>query len=220
MALHDHRERKGAADSAWRALVAGEERAQIVLVPDGAGRGVDHADRIVVVVGDDQRGAVVGDADAAGVGPDVERCREADALIGMTQCNLGRRGPGAARLGVDIDRVVRATRGVNLSAASGGKSVPRVTVGVLSPFRYTLSISFYLEATVAFKRATTGEMTVSLSPAARRWNDRRRGQEHAFALPRTSRYRAHDDDPEEVSGCLGASSRHATVDAEPQGEPE
>jgi hypothetical protein len=77
-----------------------------------------------------------------------------------------------------------------------------------------------LEATVTFRRVATRQMTVSLPPAARRLSERSRGQEHAFALPRTSRYRAHDDDPEEVSGCLGASSRHATVDAEPQGEPE
>jgi hypothetical protein len=92
--------------------------------------------------------------------------------------------------------------------------------GVLSLFRYTRSISFHLEATVAFKRATTTHLTVSLPLAARRWSDRRRGQEHAFALPRTSRYRSHDEEPDDMSGCLGAPSRHAAADAEPSGEPE
>src|SRR2546428_392438 len=73
-----------------------------------AGCGVDHAVRVVVVVGDDQRVAVGGDAHAAGVGPDTE----ADAPVGMPQRHRGRRAPDAARPGIDIDLVVRTARGV------------------------------------------------------------------------------------------------------------
>jgi hypothetical protein len=43
---------------------------------------------------------------------------------------------------------------------------------------------------------------------------RRHRQELEMILPRTSRYRTHDDDENETSGCLGAPSRHAPSDPE------
>src|SRR3981081_4212358 len=81
IALYDYRKRVGAADPAGRALVIGKIRAQIVLVADGSCCGVDHADRIVVVVGHDKRLAVGGNAHAAGVRLDTET----DALAAVPQ---------------------------------------------------------------------------------------------------------------------------------------
>src|SRR5579871_7058831 len=93
--FYDDRKREGAADAASRALVIGKIRAQIVLVADGFCCGVDDADRIVVVVDDDKRLSVSGNAQAAGVGPDIET----DTLVVMAQADLRRKRPGAARRG-------------------------------------------------------------------------------------------------------------------------
>src|SRR5262245_52954641 len=65
IALYGDPKREGAADAAGRALVIGKIRAQIVLVADGVCCGVDDADRIVVVVDDDKRLSVGGNAQAA-----------------------------------------------------------------------------------------------------------------------------------------------------------
>src|SRR5215831_4863242 len=110
IALQNDSERKGAADSGGGTLVAGEKRAKIVLVSNGTRRGVDHTDRVVVVVGNDERRAVIGDANAAGVWSDVQRRRKTDAFIGMTECDLARLDPGTASKSVHINRVVGTAR--------------------------------------------------------------------------------------------------------------
>ncbi len=83
-----------------------------MLIADRAGRGVDHADRVVVVVGNDQGLAVGGDIEAAGVGLHSKT----DALVGVgtavAQGDHPGRGEGAAALDIDIDRVIVAAGGV------------------------------------------------------------------------------------------------------------
>src|SRR4030095_8107536 len=105
----------GAAGSAARALVG--VGAQVALVADAAGAGVDHADRVVVVVSDNQRLAVGGEAQAAGVGLYVN----ADAFVAGTaggargdvsQSNGRGSREAVAALGVDVHRVVTAARGI------------------------------------------------------------------------------------------------------------
>ncbi len=58
VALDDHRERERAADAANLTFIAGEERAQVVLIAHRRGVGVDDADRVIVVVHDYERLAV------------------------------------------------------------------------------------------------------------------------------------------------------------------
>ncbi len=111
VAFDHHREGEGAADAAAHALVAREEGAQVVLVPDRAARRVNHADRVVVVVGDHQRGAVSGDAEAAGVGADAH----AHSPVRMAQADGADARPGAAGLRVDVHGIVPAAGGVELA---------------------------------------------------------------------------------------------------------
>jgi hypothetical protein len=67
---------------------------------------------------------------------------------------------------------------------------------------------------MAFTHATRKHVTVSPSLAAAHRDERQAEHELAAALPRTSRFRSHDDDVEELSGCLGTTSRYAAFDTE------
>jgi hypothetical protein len=65
---------------------------------------------------------------------------------------------------------------------------------------------------MAISRTATSQFRRPL-PRASVGRDRRQRPELEIALPRTSRYRAHDDDFAETSG---RASRHAASDAEAQ----
>jgi hypothetical protein len=67
---------------------------------------------------------------------------------------------------------------------------------------------------MAFTPAARKQVTASPSLAAAHRDERHEGHELAAALPRTSRFRSHDDDVEETSGCLGATSRYTAFDIE------
>ena len=110
-----------------------------MLVADGACCSVDDADRIVVVVGDDQRRAIGGDAKAAGVGLNAE----ADAFVAraadragreVAERNRRRRREAAAAPRVDVDRIVVAAGGIERVAVRS-KDQPDVRVGLLEDLR-------------------------------------------------------------------------------------
>src|SRR5204862_4479446 len=98
VALHDHREREGPAHPAADPFVAREERTQIVLVTDRAVRRVDDADRIVVVVRNDERTSIARDAETGGVGAHVD----ADTLRRVTEAQDGAQRPAAAHPAVSV----------------------------------------------------------------------------------------------------------------------
>ena len=88
-----------------------------MLVPDRACLGVDHADRIVVVVGDDERAAVGGDVHPAGVGLHVDADAAVPRAAGgarriVAEGNRRRRSEAVAALRIHVHRVVIAAGGV------------------------------------------------------------------------------------------------------------
>jgi hypothetical protein len=67
---------------------------------------------------------------------------------------------------------------------------------------------------MAINRTVTRRISSPMPLVAAVPSGRRHSQELEMTLPRTSRYRAHDDDFNETSGRLGAPSRHAVSDSE------
>jgi len=86
VALDCHPERKRSANAGIDALIVREERTQVVFEEHGARGGVDHADGIVIVVGDDQGLAISRDSQATGIGLNAD----ADTLAGVSQGNRSR----------------------------------------------------------------------------------------------------------------------------------
>ncbi len=84
-----------------------------MLVPDRVRRGVDDADRIVVVVGYDQCFSVLGDAKAAGIrlNADADPRIAVRAAVAQGDRRSGREC--AALFAIDIDGIIVATRGVD-----------------------------------------------------------------------------------------------------------
>ena len=96
-----------------------------MLVPDAPACGVQHADRVVVVVGHHNRRPVGGDREATRVGLDVD----AEALSGVSERNLPGESPPATAGCVDVDRVVLASGHVQRAIRAEGH--PDVRVGLL-----------------------------------------------------------------------------------------
>ena len=121
VALHDHRKGKSAARLPAGSFVGSEIRTQVVLVSNGPRERVDDTDRVVVVVGDDERPAVAGDVHAAGIGLHTEP----DAPVAGAARRTGRivskgnrcgQAEAVARLRVDVHRVVIAAGRVETGA--------------------------------------------------------------------------------------------------------
>ena len=124
--LDRHGERERPACAAADAFVARRERAQIVFVADRARRGIDDADRIVVVVRYDERLAVAGNGESAGVGLNVDA--EPDAVV--TERNRARQRPCAAAVRIGVHGIVFAAGRIERGAV-GGKDEADERVGLL-----------------------------------------------------------------------------------------
>jgi hypothetical protein len=72
---------------------------------------------------------------------------------------------------------------------------------------------------MASRHTARRQITARLRLAAAVRGKRRHRPELEFTVPRTSRYQAHDEDLNETSGRLRASSRHRAFDAEPSDDP-
>src|SRR4051812_20234114 len=86
VALDRHPERERSANASIGTLIVREERTQVMFKEHRARGGVDHADGVVIVVGNDQSLAISRDSQAAGIGLNAD----AHALAGVSQGNRSR----------------------------------------------------------------------------------------------------------------------------------